>query len=259
MILQEFMAFLFMEFVVWWTWVGKCHYLQQREHDVLHADETTLEVLRPEKGKDPKKAYMWLYRTGGDAAEPIVLYDFRPDRKAENAVNFLESFSGWLHADGYQGYHRLPENIRVVGCWAHARRKFVEALAALPEENRKDSTAEQGVAFFTKLFAKEKQLQGLSLEEKAAMRLKEEKPILDALLAWATTKTAAPKSALGKALHYLTEQWPYLMRYLGDGRLELANNRAERSIKPFVIDRKNFLFANTERGAQGSAVMFSII
>ena len=89
--------------------------------------------------------------------------------------------------------------------------------------------------------------------------LKEEKPILDALLAWADSVSAAPKSALGKALHYLKEQRPYLLRYLKDGRLELSNNRAERSIKPFVIGRKNFLFANTPLGAQASAVIYSLI
>ena len=90
-------------------------------------------------------------------------------------------------------------------------------------------------------------------------RLKEEKPISDALLAWADSVSAVPKSALGKALHYLKEQRPYLLRYLKDGRLELSNNRAERSIEPFVIGRKNFLFANTPLGAQASAVIYSLI
>ena len=79
------------------------------------------------------------------------------------------------------------------------------------------------------------------------------------MFAWANSRTAAPKSALGTALHYLKEQWPYLTNYLKDGRLEISNNRAERSIKPFVIDRKNFLFANTPKGADGSAIMFSLI
>ena len=83
--------------------------------------------------------------------------------------------------------------------------------------------------------------------------------MLDAMFAWANSRTAAPKSALGKAFTYLKEQWPYLTNYLKDGRLELSNNRAERSIKPFVIDRKNFLFANTPKGAKGSAIMFSLI
>ena len=106
------------------------------QRQVLHADETTLQVLKLEGRTARSKCYMWLYRTGGDAEHPIVLYEYRPTRKAENAAAFLEGFSGWLHADGYAGYHRLPENIRVVGCWAHLRRKFDEAVNALPKEQR---------------------------------------------------------------------------------------------------------------------------
>ena len=92
-------------------------------------------------------------------------------------------------------------------------------------------------------------------------RLEQAKPVLDALLAWANDliPRTAPKSALGKALHYLKEQWPYLVRYLEDGRLELSNNRAERSIKPFVMGRKGWLFSNTPAGAQASAVIYSLI
>lgn len=147
----------------------------------------------------------------------------------------------------YQGYRKLPENIRVVGCWAHARRKFDEALNAIPPDKREGSAALAGVQYCNELFAWEKRLEMLAPEERYKQRLKEEKPILDALSSWADliSGSAAPKSALGKALHYLREQWPYLIRYLEDGRLELSNNRAERSIKPFVIGRKNFLFANS--------------
>ena len=109
------------------------------------------------------------------------------------------------------------------------------------------------------LFEIERGIADKSLEERYHERLKQAKPVLDAMLAWANSRTAAPKSALGNAFTYLKEQWPYLINYLKDGRLELSNNRAERSIKPFVIDRKNFLFANTPKGATGSAIMFSLI
>ena len=231
------------------------------KRQVLHADETTLQVLQEPGRKSTSKSYMWLYRTSGDAEQQIVLYDYKPNRKPENAEKFLEGFSGWLHADGYQGYHRLPENIRVVGCWAHARRKFNEALQVLPEESRKDSQAAIGECYCTELFRIEKELAELSPEERYEQRLKQEKPVLDAMLVWANDlygKTAS-KSALGKALYYLTEQWPYLVKYLEDGRLELSNNRAERSIKPFVMGRKNWLFANTPGGAQASAVIYSLI
>ena len=229
--------------------------------DVLHGDETTLQVLK-EPGKSAQsKSYMWLYRTGGDAEHPVVLYDYKPDRKAKNAEEFLEGFSGYLHVDGYQGYHKLRPDIRVVGCWAHARRKFDEAVKSLPQKEQAGCAALEGQAFCTKLFAIEAEIQDLSLEEKRKQRQNRTKPVLDALFSWAQEKqkVTPPKSALGKALHYLKEQRPYLVRYLEDGRLEMSNNRAERSIKPFVMGRKNWLFANTPAGAQASAVIYSLI
>lgn len=104
---------------------------QLLQREVLHADETTLQVLNLGERTTRSKCYMWLYRTSGDAEHPIVLYEYQPSRKAENAEAFLKGFTGWLR---YSGYHRLPENIRVVGCWAHLRRKFDEAVNALPKE-----------------------------------------------------------------------------------------------------------------------------
>lgn len=228
---------------------------------VLHADETTLQVLKEPGKSASSKSYMWLYRTSGDAKCPIVLYDYQPNRKSENAEQFLGKFAGWLHADGYAGYHKLPDKIRVVGCHAHVRRKFDEALNTLSPEARKGSKAAEGEAFFSRLFQLEESFAEMMPEERYKKRLEQENPVLDALLVWANalvTKTA-PKSALGKALHYLLEQWPYLIRYLEDGRLELSNNRAERSIKPFVMGRKNFLFSNTPAGAHSSAVIYSIM
>ena len=131
----------------------------------------------------------------------------------------------------------------------------------LPKENRKGSLAAAGECYCTRLFQLAESFAGLTPEERYAKRLEQEKPVLDALLAWAkeAASKTAPKSALGKTLHYLLEQWPYLVRSLEDGRLELSNNRAERSIKPFVMGRKNWLFANTPAGAQSSAVIYSLI
>ena len=228
------------------------------KREVLHADETTLQVLH-EPGKTAQSnSYMWLYRTSGDTGRPIVLFDYQPGRGACHPKTFLSGFKGYLHTDGYGVYHKLPE-ITVVGCWAHARRKFDEAMKSLPKGKARNSSAAQGLAYCNLLFKIEEGLAGLSPKERHDQRLKQAKPVLDALSAWANTRTAAPKSALGKALSYLKDQWPYLLNYLKDGRLELSNNRAERSIKPFVIDRKNFLFANTPSGAKSSAVIFSLI
>lgn len=122
-----------------------------------------------------------------------------------------------------------------------------------------NAAALQGQAYCSRLFSIEQELAELPPEERYTQRLERSKPVMDALLAWAERTNAAPKSALGKAIYYLKEQWPYLIRVLEDGRLELSNNLAERSIKPFVIGRKNFLFANTPWGAQGSAVIYSMI
>ena len=121
------------------------------------------------------------------------------------------------------------------------------------------SSAFQGLAYCNFLFEIEQGLSEETADARYEQRLEQAKPVLDAMFAWANSRTAAPKSALGKAFHYLKEQWPYLTNYLKDGRLEISNNRAERSIKPFVIDRKNFVFANTPKSAAGSAVMFSLI
>ena len=227
--------------------------------DVLHADETTLQVLH-EPGKAPQsESYMWLYRTGGDTDKPIVLYEYQPGRGAKNPKEFLAGYKGYLHTDGYAGYHDLGKDITVVGCWAHARRKFDEAVKSLPKGKAKGSSASRGLTYCNLLFGIEQELVEKTTEDRYEERLKQAKPVLDAMLSWANSRTAAPKSALGKAFHYLKEQWPYLTNYLKDGRLEISNNRAERSIKPFVIDRKNFLFANTPKGSTGSAIMFSLI
>lgn len=228
-------------------------------HDVLHADEMTLQVLR-EPGKTAQsKSYMWLYRTSGDAVQPIVLYDYQPDRRSKRPAEFLKDFKGYLHTDGYEGYHSLRSEITIVGCWAHVRRKFDEALKALPEHDREGSNALRGKRYCDRLFELEREFTSLAPEERYVKRLAQSKPVLDEFFEWAVSLNAAPKTGIGIAVHYVLSQRKYLERYMLDGRLEISNNRAERSIKPFVVDRKNFLFANTPRGAKASAVMFSLI
>jgi transposase len=230
-------------------------------NDVLHADETTLQVLR-EPGKTPQsKSYMWLYRTSGDVRQPIVLYEYQPGRHAKHPQEFLKDFKGFLHTDGYDGYHKLPKEITVVGCWAHARRKFDEALKALPEADREGSEALRGKRYCDRLFELERSFSGLSSAERLEQRQKLSRPLVDEFFAWLEVKSqkTPPKTGLGKAVFYALGQRAFLENYLLDGRLEISNNRAERSIKPFVISRKNFLFANTPRGARASAIIFSLI
>ena len=227
------------------------------KHDLLHADETEVQVLHEPGKAAQSKSYMWLYRTSGDAKHPIVLYDYQPGRGQEYPKSFLKGFKGRLQTDGYGGYNGLDDVIHI-GCWAHARRKFEEARQAVPKGKR-SSTAEEGVAYCTKLFKLEEAFRNLSPEERKQKRLEQAKPVLDAMKVWAETRHAAPKSKLGIALNYLLNQWSTLIAYLEDGRIELSNNRAERSIKPFVIARKNFLFANTPSGARSTAAFFSLI
>jgi len=151
-------------------------------HDILHADETTLQVLR-EPGKTAQsKSYMWLYRTSGhnihgsEVTHPIVLYEYQPDRRAKRPEAFLGGFKGYLHADGYDGYHDLPKEITVVGCWAHARRKFDEALKIIPAGAREGSNILRGKRYCDKLFALEREFAGLSPEERFEKRQEKSKP-----------------------------------------------------------------------------------
>ena len=229
------------------------------EEDILHADETTLQVLNEPNRKAQTKSYMWLYQTGRYARQQLVLYEYQETRGAEHPENFLLGYKGFLHTDGYTGYHKLPDRIRVVGCLAHARRKFVEALEALKEDDRKGTPQERGVQYFDALFALEEKWHDLDPDERKKKRAEFSKPILDELYNWAFHLNASTKSLLGKAAHYVRSQWEWLVGYLEDGRLEISNNRAERSIKPFVMSRKNFLFANTPSGAKASAIYFSLI
>ena len=227
------------------------------QKDIIHADETELQVLHEKERKATAKSYMWLYRTGKYEEHPIILYEYCPGRSGSFPREFLNGFSGYLQTDGYGGYDQIPDVIHV-GCMAHMRRKFHEAVEALPT-GKKTGTAVEGEAYCTELFRLEETFKDLSPEERKAKRDEYSKPVLDKFIQWGSTRHAAQKSKLGIALTYLNNNSNALSAYLKDGRLEISNNLAERSIKPFVIDRKNFLFANTPKGAQSSAVIFSII
>lgn len=252
------------------NWVIRCAndwleplYSAMREilikREVLHADETVLQVLK-EPGKKPQSnSYMWLYRTSGDTNSPIVLYEYQPDRAAKRPKEFLEGFNGYLHTDGYSAYHNLSKDITVCGCWSHARRKFDETLKSIKLSEQIGSKALEGKTYCDKLFAVEKKIADFTIEKRHEKRQELAKPILEDFLAWLKKSDALPKSALGKAVYYALAQWKYLDNYLLDGRCEISNNRAERSIKPFVIGRKNFLFSDTVRGAKASAIIYSII
>jgi transposase len=239
-------------------------YDRMHEHllklDVLQADETELQVLREPGRAAQTKSYMWLYRSGryGPA---IILYEYQPTRSAEHPHRFLTGFSGYLQVDGYVGYESLPD-VTLAGCWAHTRRKFDEALKALPKDAEIANTmAKQGLDFCTHLAVIEKKLHDVSPEERLAARLELSQLVVDKFKKWLHEQSprVLPKSTLGQAINYCLNQWDKLIVFLKDGRLELDNNRAERSIKPFVMGRKAWLFSNTQAGARSSAIIYSIV
>jgi len=230
---------------------------------VLHADDTGLKVLHEDGKKSKSKSRMYLYRTSGCAKRAIVVYEYRPDWGWDNPKEFLAGYKGYLHTDGHEGYHQLPGDIIPVGCWAHVRRGFTDAVAAAPKEKRDKAEANKGVAYLDRLFRLEREWdeQGISWDERKQMRLKHAVPIIEAFYAWVNemSKRTFPKSKFGDALRTALSQRKYVENYLLDGRLEISNNRAERSIKPFVIGRKNWLFSNTADGAKSSAIYYSLI
>ena len=227
----------------------------------LHADETRLQVLK-EKGRRPQQqSYMWHYASGHLEPKQILLYEYQPGRQAKHPIAFLEGFQGYLHSDGYQVYHKIP-GIVSVGCHAHARRMFVDTMKGLSSKavQTKNLTME-GFMFFQELADLEQQYKDMTPENRYEARLKASKPKLEALKAWLIKARGivAPKSSLGKAIAYSLNQWNHLIAYLQDGRLEMTNNRAERGIKKFVMGRKAWLFSDTERGAEASEVIYSIV
>jgi transposase len=228
---------------------------------VIQADETTLKVILVDKST----CYMWLYCTGADSPSinttdipNIVVYDFQTSRSGKHAQKFLSGYTGYLQVDGYQGYTSTSASL--VGCWAHTRRKFKEAEAVLSVK-QEDSKIAWALKHIQKLYRIEKQIKELSPSDKQAYREEYAKPLLDEYKQWLdnTILQVLPKSALGKAIAYSIRQWPHLVKYIDDGRLAIDNNRSERAIKPFVIGRKNWLFANTVNGANASATIYSII
>jgi hypothetical protein len=219
---------------------------------------------------------MWIYRTSGDSKTPIAIYEYQPDRKGEHPKNFPSKFRGFCHTDGFSGYRNLEnslENITLVGCWAHARRKFNDAYKITKAEG---TPAKIGLDYCNELFRLERKFADDFTKEftttegqrnspdkwhaaRKNFRLKHSKPLTEEFFAWANTVFVAPKTATHTAITYLLNQRKWLENIFLDGRLEISNNRAERTIKPFVMGRKNWLFSNSVSWAKASAMVFSII
>jgi len=233
---------------------------------VIHIDETRLQVLNEPGRENTQLSYMWVYG-GGPPDKPVIWYQYADTRSGDVPVDFLFPEEGglpggerYLVTDGYEGYNALSESPAILGhgaCWAHVRRRFVEAT-----HGRKNTApAHQMVALISKLYQIERIARDKTPQEREAIRRKKAAPILDKIKAWLDQKApqALPKSPLGKAISYTLKLWPRLITYLEDGHIEIDNNKVENAIRPFVIGRKGWLFSGSPRGAHASATLYTLV
>ena len=239
----------------------------QNSADYLQADETRIQVLKEDGKKAQSDKWMWLTR-GGPPGQVSVLFDYDPSRAGGVAVRLLEGFSGTLQADGYAGYAQVcrGNDITRIGCWDHARRRFVEAVRAAPASAKakvkgKPSKANTALSYIGKLYRIEQQAKDLSDVERYRVRQQLSVPALEQFKAWLETNVSRVMkgSLTRKAIDYTLSQWPYLTGYCERGDLRISNVLAENAIRPFAVGRKAWLFADTAQGARASACCYSLI
>jgi len=241
-----------------------CNLMQEQlcQHPVLQMDETTLQVLKEEGKAASSQSYLWVQR-GGPPNQPVVMFHYSPTRSQTVADQLLQGFSGTVQTDGYAGYVGVcvKNGLQHAGCWAHARRKFDEALKAQGKGQLKAGKASKAIITIQKLYRIEKLIAGLPPDEKQRARQQQAVPILNEMKEWLDTSlTQVPSTSLtGKALTYLANQWSTLTVYCEDGRIDIDNNAVERAIRPFVIGRNNWIFSDTVKGAKASANLYSLI
>lgn len=229
------------------------------ERNFLMADETPLQVLHEEGRRAQTKSYMWLFRSGEDGGIPIILYKYSPTRAGDNAVEFLQEFNGYLMCDGYSGYNKVS-NAKRTACWAHIRRYLTDAI---PKGKQLDYTqpSVQGMMYINQLFHLEDVIKAehSSFDAIKKARLEKEKPIVEGFLSWLDKQNPVRGSRMDKAVTYIQNRRDYLMTYLEDGRCSFSNNLSENAIRPFTVDRKNWLFCDTPHGAQASAIVYTMV
>jgi len=224
---------------------------------VIQSDDTPVQVLH-EPGKTPEsESRMWVYRTGTFVQTHIILFEYQPDKAGERPKKFLEKAPRgfYLQTDGCASYNAVVGAVHC-GCWAHQRRKLVEAL---PPTNKQASKAAEGLDFVLKLFALEDEFKDLTPEERFKQRLVRSKPVLDGFFAWVDTVNPLAGSKLGTAITYARNQQKALSAFLLDGRVSIHNNASENAIRTFVRGRNNWLFSDTVQGAEASAICYSIV
>ncbi len=232
-------------------------------YHVLQADETP--VLVNKAGRPAgSKSYMWVYRTGRMYTEcQIVLYEYQRTRNASHPREFLKDFSGICVTDGYQVYHTIEEereDLKIAGCWSHARRRFDEAVKALPKAKQKDSRAYLALTMIQAIYREEKLLKDLPAEERMIRRQLSVKPLVEAYFIWVRENLpkVPQKSKTWEGFNYSLNQEKYLKVFLDDGEVPMDNNAAEQSIRGFCIGKKNWVMIDTVAGAKSSAIIYSI-
>jgi len=239
---------------------------------IVHGDETEVQVLKEPGRKAQAKSYMWVQMTEASGADgtgpPIRLFGYSPSRSTHSARTLYEGMrpGGVLMSDGYEPYAAIAEQHRLVhlGCWAHCRRYFNEALQALPKDKRgPEQLPARFIELIGRLYKIEADARRDTLDAQALQQQRRlhSAPVLEQIEALAVQHLhgVLPGSLLGKALHYLTAQWPKLARYVDDGRFPIDNNACENAIRPFVVGRRNWLFADTVAGANASANLYSLL
>jgi len=238
------------------------HYLKQQlmGGPLIFMDETRVQVLSEPDKTPQSQSYMWVQR-GGPPNKAIVQFHYDPGRSADTAKDLLKGFEGTLMSDGYQPYRTVAKHqgFTHLCCWAHSRRKFIEAQKAQPKG--KIGKADMAINFIAKLYGVEKQTKDSDAAQRHHARQQTSVPVLKQFHAWLlkSQQQVPPKTALGKAVNYTLAYWSELSRYIENGRWPIDNNPAENAIRPFVIGRKNWLFSHSQRGAKASASLYSLI
>lgn len=232
-------------------------------YHVLQADETP--VLVNKDGRPAgAKSFMWVYRTGRMYTDrQIVLYEYQKTRNASHPREFLRGFNGICVTDGYQVYHTVEnerEDLKIAGCWAHARRRFDEAVKALPKATQKGSYAYLALTMIQAIYREEKLLKDFPSEERRSRRQLSVRPLVEAYFTWAKENIlkVPQKSKTWEGFNYSINQEKYLRVFLDDGEVPMDNNAAEQSIRGFCIGKKNWMMIDTVAGAKSSAIIYSI-
>jgi transposase len=224
--------------------------------EYLQADETIVPVQMHDKRGADHQAYLWQYgRPGGE-----TVFDFQLGRERAGPKKFLDKWEGILQTDGYSAYDRVggPKLVHV-GCWAHSRRKFVDAVKV----NKQDAEAVKMVTRMDALFLVDRNAreQQLSAEQRHALRREHALPWVDEIreTCLALSTSTLPKSALGQAVAYTLNMWPKLRRIFDYGQVELSNNLAENSMRPVALGRKNWLHVGSAQAGPKVAAILSVV